>query len=174
MIFLFFIFLHFSVASSLPLPSEKPKLRVHSFYEDKLELFSLAPKTVGAGAIDPILNNNSTVTQELSKLVNTHSDYVAAYTASISFGTRIGGLQQAFELLMDTGSSWTWVEACNSDVYGRWKTTTCPDYLFDEDISPSYASTPESKTIVYGSGTTKGTISHEYLGVEDTANDVKM
>lgn len=145
-------FLLFSIASCLTVPSEKPQLRVHSFYKDKLELFSLAPKTVGTGAIDPILNNNSTITQELSKLAN--SDYVAAYTTSVSFGAKIGGQQQAFDLLVDTGSSWTWVEACNSDVFGRWKTNTCPDYLFNEDISPSYASTQESKTIVYGSGAT--------------------
>ena len=144
----------FGIAASLSVPSEKPTLRVHSFYKDKLELFSLAPKTVEAGAIDPILNNNSTITQELSKLANNEDDYVAAYTTSVSFGTRIGGTQQAFELLVDTGSSWTWVEACNSDVYSRWKTTTCPYYLFDEDVSPSYASTRESKTIVYGSGAT--------------------
>ena len=64
--------------------------------------------------------------------------------------------------------------ACNSDVYSSWKENTCPVYLFDEDISPSYASTKDTKTIVYGSGMTQGIISHEYLGVDDEANDVKM
>ena len=59
-----FLFLLLGITgSSLPLPPARPRL--HTFYQDKLDLFSFAPKTDVLKAIDPILNNNSTVTQEL-------------------------------------------------------------------------------------------------------------
>ena len=48
------------------------------------------------------------------------------YTTKIDIGN------QTFNLLADTGSSWTWVKSCDKEMYTFWQDNQCPSYYYDE------------------------------------------
>ena len=55
-----------------------------------------------------------------------------AFLAKITFGkTELKNETQTFNLLVDTGSSWTWVNSCNKAFNSYWKYNDCPKYYFD-------------------------------------------
>jgi hypothetical protein len=57
-----------------------------------------------------------------------------------------------FNLLVDTGSSWTWVKACDKSKDPYWQNNKCPESYFDMAASPSLDCSDETMYIRYGSG----------------------
>ena len=77
------------------------------------------------------------------------------FLAKVSFG-----LDQVFNLLVDTGSSWNWVNSCHSESPGE-----CPDYFYDLEMSSSVECGTETKHIKYGIGEIEGPICTDYIGL---------
>lgn len=67
--------------------------------------------------------------------------------------------------MLDTGSSWTWVNSCNSDVNDFWNYNECPFYYYDEDESSTLECTDENKYIKYGIGELWGNICEENIQI---------
>ena len=88
------------------------------------------------------------------------------FTSSILFGEQL----QPIEILLDTGSSWTWVNSCNPDA-NYWKQHECPSFFFDQTKSSSISYSGEEKYIKYGIGSMTGDIVSDFMGVAD---DVKV
>jgi hypothetical protein len=91
-----------------------------------------------------------------------------AFLARMSFGK---GNKQEFNLLIDTGSTWTWVNTCMDED------DDCPPYFFDIHKDPeNHDCTENRKRIVYGMGSIDGQICNgliELSGVDDKFS-VKM
>lgn len=99
------------------------------------------------------------VVQKLKSIGTDLKSY--GYLAEIQFGTS----PQSFDLLLDTGSSWTWVDSCNSEIHPQWKENECPEYYFNEDASSTLQCTDEYKFIKYGRGAMNGQICKDYMQV---------
>ena len=73
-----------------------------------------------------------------------------------------------FNLLVDTGSSWTWVKACDGNENSYWQTNKCPENFFDMGMSPSLDCSDEKMYIRYGSGSVSGPICKDFVKVYNT------
>jgi hypothetical protein len=93
-------------------------------------------------------------------------DVNKVYLTRVSFGG------STHNLMIDTGSSWTWVNSCNSDVNEYWdrEGNECPFYYFDEDESTSLECSDETKYIKYGIGELYGNICEENVAAVGVDN----
>ena len=74
--------------------------------------------------------NGKTSTQNLVTFPYGQNEHSSLYSTKVIFGTT-NTADQVFNLLIDTGSSWTWVKACDKDTDNYWATNRCPDQYFD-------------------------------------------
>lgn len=82
----------------------------------------------------------------------------------------IGSEDQTFNLLVDTGSSWNWVQSCGPNFKGE-----CPAYYFNTSSSSSLECTEEYKYIRYASMWINGQLCKDTLHVYNTGDmRVKM
>ena len=68
------------------------------------------------------------------------------YQAKITVGST-EGRDQTLNLLVDTGSSWTWVKSCDKTQFPYWESHSCPEYYFDEAASTSLTCTDKTRFI---------------------------
>lgn len=98
------------------------------------------------------------------------SDTDAVFLTKLSVGTPSDS--QTFDLLVDTGSSWNWVNTCSGEFQTyrdqAKNNATCPSYYFDSKKSPTLSCSSEQKYIRYGSGATLGTICEDEIKVPFT------
>ena len=84
--------------------------------------------------------------------------------AKMTVGTTDLPKNNTLDLLVDTGSSWSWVMSCNKHENDYWENNTCP--YFDMTTSSSLSPMEKEKQIVYGGNTTvRGSVYDEYLQV---------
>ena len=100
-----------------------------------------------------------------------YSQPLNAYDLKIFIETafKFGSEQQKLNLIIDTGSSWTWVKADKcADI------DDCPNDggAFHYLLSDTFVSTDQNKKIVYGDRTTEGQIVKDT--VIATANEALM
>ena len=88
------------------------------------------------------------------------------YFAELTFGT--SSPPQSFRLLVDTGSSWTWVTSCSSSAWAGGQ--SCPEYYFDEKRSSTLTCSEKTKSIGYGgaSSSVEGPICEDEVKVWGT------
>lgn len=79
----------------------------------------------------------------------------AEYTARFEFEVKPNVVRE-FNLFVDTGSSWTWVNTCDPIANPFWKTKTCPSFYLNIDGATSIKCTNKNKFIIYGSGLVAG------------------
>jgi len=92
-----------------------------------------------------------------------------AFLAKITFGTSSNkSEEQTFNLLVDTGSSWTWVNSCNKAYNPYWNENKCPSYYFDMTKSTSLKCSKETKYIKYGVGEIDGNICEDIMSVHQS------
>ena len=89
-----------------------------------------------------------------------------AFLARITFGVSVNkSEEQTFNLLVDTGSSWTWVNSCNKAYNSYWNENSCPFYYFDMTKSTTLKCSKRTKYIKYGVGEIDGNICEDVLTV---------
>jgi hypothetical protein len=99
-----------------------------------------------------------------------------AFLARITFGKSSNSSeeQQTFNLLVDTGSSWTWVNSCNKAYNPYWTKNKCPSYYFDMTKSTTLKCSKNTKYIKYGVGEINGNICEDYISIHQSREQDKL
>jgi hypothetical protein len=86
---------------------------------------------------------------------------------------QVGSSKQTFNLLIDTGSSWNWINACN---FNKTSDAACPEFFFNPNRSSSLQCSGDIKKINYGLGETEGYICTDSIEIDGlgSSSSVKM
>ena len=89
----------------------------------------------------------------------------------MTIGTTDHPNNNSVAMLVDTGSSWSWVKSCDPSRSSYWQDNSCP--YFRQNDSSTLTSTGEDHSIEYGGGwmTISGPVYEDYMQPQGAAPD---